>query len=356
MPYFSAVPPDTPIDPAGISGIPSAGPYYIAAADPSGGRVLKRNPNYGGRRPARPGVIDVLPAQPQARGIADVEAGRTDVVSITPQEPGSARVRAQYGVPAAAQGDRPRFVSGPSPGIEYLAFNTQRPLFASARMRQAVNYAIDRPALAGQALPGGPGRPTDQYIPPAMRGFRDASIYPLGGPDLRKARALARGGGGQAVMYTCGDPWCSHNAAVVSSNLRAIGVDVKVKTFPQEPLGTLFRANQPWDIAEGTWFADFADPYDMLNVPFGLLGKGSGINFGRFDDPAFEHRLGAVAALSGPGRYSAYARLDADLAREQAPVAAYASNTRDYLFSARTGCDVIQPIYGVDLGALCSHH
>jgi YVTN family beta-propeller protein len=355
-PYFSAVPPDTPIDPAGIPGIPSAGPYYIATADPNGGRVLKRNPNYGGNRPARTSVIDVLPAQSQARGIADVEEGKTDVVAISPEESGSARVRSQYGRPAAAaQGDSPRFLSGPFPGIEYLAFNTRRPLFSSVRMRRAVNYALDRPALASQALPGGPGRPTDQYIPPAVPGFADASIYPLDGPDLSQARRLARGaGGGKAVMYTCEDPWCSHNAAVVSSNLRAIGIELEVKTFPQEPISRLFRANEPWDIAEATWIADNADPFDSLNVPFGLLDKPNGINFGRFDDPAFERRLGTAATLSGPARYSTYGQLDADLAREQAPAAAYASNTRDYLFAAHVGCEVIQPIYGVDLGALCS--
>ena len=70
----------------------------------------------------------------------------------------------------------------------------------------------------------------------------------------------------------------------------------------------------------------------------------------------FRARLRAVAELNGPRRYRAYARLDADLASEAAPVAAYAHNTKDYLFSARMGCEVIQPIYGVDLGALCIRH
>lgn len=358
-PYFSAVPPDTPIDAAGIPGIPSAGPYYVAAAEPGGGRVLKRNPSYGGDRPASLSEIQILPEQPQAQGIADVEAGKTDLVSIAPQETGTTRVRAQYGAGAdGTHGEQPRFLSGPFPGIQYLALNTQRPMFASARMRKAVNYAIDRPALAGQPLQGGPGQPTDQFIPPGMVGFQDASIYPLGGPQLQKARRLARGGGGHAVMYTCQDLWCRHNAAVVRANLRAIGVDVDVVTFPEQPVPQLFRPGERWDIAEAGWIADYADPFDMINVPFGPLGKKpladvNSINFGRFDDPRFERRLRAVARESGRGRYRAYASLDADLAREEAPIAAYAHNTHDYLFAARVGCDVIQPIYGVDLGALC---
>jgi YVTN family beta-propeller protein len=363
-PYFSAVPADTPIDPAGIPGIPSAGPYYVASADPGGGRVLKRNPNYGGDRPAGLSEIETLTAQPQAQGIAHVEAGTTDVVPIAPGEKGTARVQARYGARTdSTVADQPRFLAGAFPGIQYLALNTQRPLFSSARMRKAVNYAIDRPALASQPLQGGPGRPTDQYIPPGMRGFRDASIYPLGGPQLGKARRLAGGGGGHAVMYTCEDLWCRHNAAVVRANLKAIGIDVEVVTFPDQPVPKLFRPGEPWDIAEAGWIADYADPFDMINLLFDPLGKQplhpqlavNNINFGRFDDPRFERRLRSVAGLNGPRRYRAYARLDADLAREAAPIAAYAGNTNDYLFSARMGCDVIQPIYGVDLGALCIH-
>ena len=57
--WFSAVPPHTPIDPNGVEGIPSAGPYYIASADPKGDLVLKRNPNYGGDRPAGLSEIDI---------------------------------------------------------------------------------------------------------------------------------------------------------------------------------------------------------------------------------------------------------------------------------------------------------
>ena len=62
-------------------------------------------------------------------------------------------------------------------------------------MRRAVNYAIDRRALARHPIPEAlAGRPTDQHIPPGWPGFRDAAIYPLGGPDLATARRLAGDG------------------------------------------------------------------------------------------------------------------------------------------------------------------
>jgi hypothetical protein len=61
----------------------------------------------------------------------------------------------------------------------------------------------------------------------------------------------------------------------------------------------------------------------------------------------------AAAQLSGPRRYQAYERLDSELVRDAAPAAAYASATTVSLFSARIGCQLNQPIYGIDLGVLC---
>ena len=71
--------------------------------------------------------------------------------------------------------------------------NTSRPLFADARLRKAVNYAIDRRALAHighfRFSPGFPAIPTAQYLPPTMPGASRTRLYPLGG-DLRAARRL----------------------------------------------------------------------------------------------------------------------------------------------------------------------
>ena len=211
-PYFSAVPPDTPIDPDGVEGIPSAGPYYVASAEPGGGLVLKRNPNYGGDRPAGLSEIHIVCPTDRLRAIADVEAGKTTRSRSRPEEAGTTRLRAQYGAGAdTTPREQPRFLSGPFPGIQYLALNTQRPMFASARMRKAVNYAIDRPALASQPLRADPvDQPTIR--PAGNAGFHDASIYPLGGPQSR------RRGDSRAARRPCGDvhlrgPWCRHNAA-----------------------------------------------------------------------------------------------------------------------------------------------
>ena len=60
-----------------------------------------------------------------------------------------------------------------------------------------------------------------------------------------------------------------------------------------------------------------------------------------------------MAKLSGAQRYRAAGRLALELERDSAPVAAIACNTSRDFFSARMGCQVYQPVYGMDLGALC---
>jgi hypothetical protein len=57
--------------------------------------------------------------------------------------------------------------------------------------------------------------------------------------------------------------------------------------------------------------------------------------------------------VTGPARDTAYATLDADLARNAAPMAALGVWPYRDLFSPRIGCQKYQPLYGIDLAALC---
>ena len=63
--------------------------------------------------------------------------------------------------------------------------------------------------------------------------------------------------------------------------------------------------------------------------------------------------MDAVASLSGDRRIRAYARLDRELAAGAAPAAPFATGSSTYFLSARMGCQVMHPIYGLDLASLC---
>jgi peptide/nickel transport system substrate-binding protein len=233
--------------------------------------------------------------------------------------------------------------------IDMLTLNTHRPLFADVRIRRAANYAIDRTALAALGDPYSqiPGRPTDQYLEPPMPGFRDVDIYPFR-PDVARARKLAGGRTGTAVLYTCDQPPCDRMAAIIKTDLAAIGITVEVKTFGVGELPVrATRPGEPYDILWGGWVADYLDPDDTLD---NLMRSGP---VARFDDPVWTKRLEHAASLSGPQRYLAYGRLDAELARDAAPWIAYANRPNVAYLSARMGCRVFQPVYLTDFAALC---
>src|SRR5262249_14977021 len=154
MPLFCAVPLNTPPNARGITRIPAAGPYYIASYVPHWQLVLRRNPNYHGTRPRRLDeivyTIGLRPGTSVARG----EQGRADYVAGRLPNEDDATLATRYGpASAAARTGRQRYFVNPMLALGFAALNTNRPLFASARVRRAVNYAIDRRALAKQGSP-----------------------------------------------------------------------------------------------------------------------------------------------------------------------------------------------------------
>jgi YVTN family beta-propeller protein len=346
-PVWCAVPPDTPIDPRGVRLIPSAGPYRVVFDAPGQGIVLTRNPNYHGPRPHRLARIELTVGVPERRAIADVEAGRADYAVDGPADDAqAAALAARYG-----QGTRrPRYFVTPVAQLDFIALNTHRRLFADVRLRKAVNYAIDRTALAklGDEYVRLPEHPTDRYLPPGVPGHTDARVYPLV-PDVRKARRLAAGhAAANAVLYTCDRSPCHEQAQIVRDDLAAIGVHVTARFFPDATLlGRLTRRAEPVDMAWIGWLPDYLDPDAMLNV---LLSGGRVIP--TFEDPRFRARLAAASRLLGARRSLAYARLDVQLARDAAPWVAIANLSSHDFFSARMGCEV-HGVNGVDLAALC---
>jgi peptide/nickel transport system substrate-binding protein len=352
MPFFCAVPIGTPIDPKGVRIIPMAGPYYIVSYQPGQELVLARNPNYVGNRPHRLDRVDLTYGRAQQKTDSQIEDGTADYAIDGVEPADAAALAARYGPDsAAARRGQQQFFVDPLLGLDFLTLNTHRPLFRDARLRQAVNYAIDRRALArlGSAFPYAL-RPSDQYLPPGIFGFRDVTIYPVI-PNVAKARRLAGGKRRTAVFYTCNHSPCDQMAQVVKTDLATIGIDVQVKTFPIDALFTrIRRKGEPFDLSWNEWVADYPDPDNFLN----LLARGGTIP--TFDDPAFERKLADAARLSGPARYLAYGTLDTDLVRNGAPWVAYGNMLSYDFFSARMGCQVYQPVYGVDIAALCIKH
>lgn len=348
--FLCAVPPTLPVDPEGVNVFSAAGPYYVAEYRPGERVVIRRNPFYGGKRPHHVDGFDVDLRMTTFDEVLDrVERNEADwgwALSSAYLDP-ARRLVAKYGVNTS------RFFL--RPGFEFRGYvlNVSRPLFRdNPRLRQAVNFAIDRSAL--RQVTGGvfASEPTDQYLPPGMPGFRDAHIYPLNGPDRRRARTLARGHtrSGKAVLYTVDRPDMLSAAQIIKKDLATIQLDVEIKAIPLAAYFGRLGARGPYDIGFMPWVPDYLDPYAVLNVLFDGRFIG-GTNWARFDSPPYNAELRRVALLSGRARYAAYGSLDVRLARNAAPMVAVAVYNEATLVSRRLGCIVLTPF--LDLTAVC---
>ncbi len=224
-----------------------------------------------------------------------------------------------------------------------------------------MSYAIDRTRLARilSATPRPQGnlvdKPTDSYLPAGMPGAPKGHVYPLHA-DLRTARKLAGRIDRTAVLYTCNTAPCPQIAAELSSELRRIGINLRVRTFPG---GIAYeqatRLNAPYDILAFGWEADWLDPATILGTLLdpSTIGNPNNLNFANFRDPATSARLAAASRLDPPKRYRAYAHLTAELERRAPPLIAYGADQSYNLFSGRIACQHYEPLYGVDLATHC---
>jgi peptide/nickel transport system substrate-binding protein len=352
-PAACAVPVGTPHDPGGVRLVPSAGPYFVTSYIPGQGAVLQLNPTYRGQRPHRLGRIEITFGVSARKALAEIESGSADYALGPDALPASAlpRLGAVYGPrsPAAKRG-RQRYFLSPRPSVHFLLLNTHRPLFREARLRRAASYAIDRQALARIGAPfQSATEPTDLYLPPGLPGSAHRGIYrPT--PDIAAARRLAGSTRRRAILYACNTSTCGRLAQEVKRDLEAIGIEVAIKLFPSRSLTQRYAAHgEAYDLALASWFPDYADPAAALDV---VAVGGSGLPTPNLD-PRYARRLAEAAKLSGPGRYFAYEQLNVDLVRDAAPWIAYAYSVRQDFFSARMGCQISQPVYGIDIAALC---
>jgi ABC-type transport system substrate-binding protein len=348
---FCVLPENVPIDPEGVKApVPSAGPYYVAEYVPGERVILRRNRFYRGERPHHIDRFEIDLTLDATTILDRVESGELDSSFVIAANFGdrAEELKRKYGV------NRSRFFVAPTAALATFMLNMRRPLFRNnVKLRQAVNFAIDRSALLRErGLLS--GYLTDQYLTPLIPGFRNERIYPLRRPNLARARALAQGRtrSGKAVLYTMATPLDVAQAQILQKSLKTIGLEVEIKQFPGPLLfEKLATPGEPFDIARVVWIPDL-DP-SFLNYLFDgpTIGQ-AGANYSYINSRAYQRRLGAASRLpAGPERNRTYAKLDLDIARKVAPAIPYAYGTAFTLVSARVGCVVVNPV--LDLTAVC---
>jgi peptide/nickel transport system substrate-binding protein len=350
MPFFAAIPTNTPINAEGV-GAPraSCGPYYYASWDKGRQIVMKRNTFYKGPRPANPDtIVENIGIALDAQRLR-LERGDTDIGGFPPAQ--AAELRDKYGV------NKGRFFVKGQAVFWYLNFNHDQPLFkGNNKLKEAVNYAIDRPQMVRQHGALG-GQRNEQILPIDFPGFRNWNIYPLAGANVAKAKALASGNtrGGKVRFWTFNSSFGPSVAQVVQFNLKQIGLDTDITALDRVVQTTKGGTKgAEFDMLLNGWGEDYPDPYDFINVLLSgtSIQPDNNVNLSYFNEPVWNARMNTAAKQFGAKRLAAYAALDRDLMKGPAPMAPYVNTTARILVSDRVKGYVFHKVYGSDFGAI----
>ena len=180
--------------------------------------------------------------------------------------------------------------------------NQDQPLFHNNdKLRQAVNWSIDRPQMVRQHGAKA-GVVTSQILPYGFPGHNAKAVYPVvasKSPNFNKGKSLASANlrGGKCEFWTFNTSFGPGVAQVVQYDLKQIGLDCSIT-----PLDRVVETTKggtkgaKFDLLLNGWGQDYPDPYDFINI----LLDGSGIkpennvNLSYFNSPKFNtlmHRL-----------------------------------------------------------------
>jgi peptide/nickel transport system substrate-binding protein len=341
MPFFQATHTKLPLAREvvtinSITDMPSAGPYAYSRNEVNRLTSIRQNPFYrrgpGRQRPRNLTGLDVQWNLNEQTAFNQVKSGELDEVS-----PPAAEIEdlvRQYGV------NRSRFWAMPQNCIGFMPMNMANDLFrGNPNLRRAINYALDRGGYIAQAGAYA-GDPWSRVLTRAMLGRRYIQPYPVKGPDLRKARALAAGrfrDGKITIYYRSSGTINLAQYEVVRRDLVNLGFDssnITARGFSGGQIYTAMgRRGTDADIGVSMgWCSDYPDPADWI---FRLLFHGDDFNYSQMNIPKWNRKIEAAARLVGPKRFKAFARLDLDIMRQVAPIAVARTFNNRYFFSDR---------------------
>jgi ABC-type transport system substrate-binding protein len=215
------------------------GPFIFKEWLPGNRVSMVQNEAYWGTKPALSEVVFRVMPDNASRVVA-LEKG---VVQVAAQIPPSDLTRLK---------ENKNITILQTPGIKtiYMGINCLKEPYTDKRVRQALNYAVNKEAIVKQLL-GGMGRISDAPIGPGIFGYTPIKTYEY---DIGKAKALlAEAGypeGFETTLYcTEGRYYMDSGVAkVVTADLRKIGIKVEIKMMAWETyLSLLFGENDGAD-------------------------------------------------------------------------------------------------------------
>jgi peptide/nickel transport system substrate-binding protein len=360
--FAGLVPSDTPCEDLTKNPPPGVGPYKVTSSVPNREFVLEKNENFPDLGPdIPPGKVDKITTKiikSAQRQTQDVISGELDYMQDPPPADLKPEVKAKYS---------DRYSEQTTASTYYFFMNTREPPFDDPKVREAVNWGVDKPALArifaGELAPG------CSFLPPGLPGFDEAldvEDCPWGNPneppDLEKARQMiedAGVAGTEVTVYGNNDDPTDKVTEAYTDMLNQMGFKATPKILDGgvyfQTIGSAKTAPQTGFL---NWFQDFPHPKNFFFLVDGKsIQPTNSQNPGNVDDPDI---TSGIAELNLEPEITEevagqWAELNRELV-ERGYIVPYGHRKLSTFFSERMdfeNCSLFHPVYNNDYSSFC---
>ena len=272
------------------------GPFKFATWDRGQRVVLDKNPSYW-RFPVKVDRVIFRPITEDQARLTELLTGALDLIVGTPPDF------------VAQLENHPKVTLHRQVGahVWYLGFNNSKKPFDDKRVRQALNYAVNKDAIVRDVLKG-TGAVSKGPVLPGTWGD-DATLKPFPYDPERAKKLLADAGLASGFSTTLWVPESGSGmqspvamSTVIQSNLKAVGVNVSLQTMEWGTFLAKLRTKEQ-DMFALSWMAGSEDP-DLVMYP--LLHSSqwtpSGPNRAMYKNTRFDEVLAQARLTTDQGK------------------------------------------------------
>ena len=278
----------------------SSGPYTLSQWVVNERIVGKRNPRYWDDAHTVINQVTYLPISSEAADVNRYRAGEIDITSTVPIN--------QF---ALLKKTMPEQLDvSPHLATYYYELNTTRPPFNDARVRRALNMALDKDIIAGKVLGQGQ-RPAWLVSQPEIGGITlknpDYASWPREKRIAEAKKLLAEAGFGDDhplsfnLLYNTSESHQRIAIAAASMWKKNLGVEAKLQNQEWKTMLDAMHTGN-FDVVRYAWIADYDDATTFLNN----FRTGDSSNTSRYSNPAYDAALLNAAKapdIAARGRY-----------------------------------------------------
>ncbi len=317
------------------------GAYEFKQWDSNSKVVVVKNPDYWDGAPKLDAVV-FRPITDANTRVAEMLSGGIDVmVEVPPDSLKQFENNDQFKVHEQA-----------GPHVWFLILNTKSGPFANKKIRQAVNYAINKKAIVDDVLQGtatvaaGP-------TPKAFAWAHDDSLKPYPyDPDKAKKLLKEAGYDGKPVTFyvTQGgsgmlDPVAMGTA--IQADLEAVGMKVDIKSFEWNTF--LGKVNPGLegkaDMAEMAWMTNDPDTLPYLTLRSAAMPGKGGFNSGYYSNPKVDSLLEKARETTDEAERAKLYKQMQEIVHDDAPWAFIANWKQNAVTAASVGNFKLQPSF-----------